>query len=74
MHFLRSHLGYLPKNFGDSSEEICPVFPLGYSHHGITLPRPVGCELSYGLLLVVETKCGDYAAKEKITKKAFSHD
>ena len=50
------------------------MFPLQQSHNEIALPRPVGCEVSYGLLLVVETKSGDYSAKEKITKKPFFHD
>ena len=37
-----------------ASAKICPVLPIGQLRHEITLPRPVGSERSYRLLLVVE--------------------
>ena len=49
------------------------MLPPGHSCHGITLPRPVECKLSCGLLLVVETRRGNNAVQEKITKRPFVH-
>ena len=47
------------------------AIPPGHSCHGRTLPRPVGCELSCGLPLVFQTRCGGNSAQEKIIEKTL---
>ena len=47
------------------------MFSPGHSRHGITLLTLVGCELSYGLLLVVEARLGDYSGQREKSPKRF---
>ena len=64
-------LGLFPKELWTFAQRAGWALSLSHLHYERTLLRPVGCELSRWLLLVVEMGCGGCQVQEEVFKKTF---